>query len=138
MLSTFDLYQLEQQRNQLFNTYNNNTINIAGRQQDVALNRGIALDDNQRDFLRAFRDFGAGFSARGLETSGVRNRFTDRALADQQRTRDRLGQGFDRQANQLDLAQFEETRNFNQSVATSDAYRSATRASLASQIRGLS
>ncbi len=137
MLSVAELFQLELQRNGLLNNFETDTIGIANQRQNLAVNRGIQLGDNQRTFERMFRDFGSNFSRQGLETSGIRNRTTDMVLGDQQRSRDRLRQGFTTAGNQLDLGQQQVTNAFERDRSSIDAYSTARRQELASQIRGI-
>ena len=137
MLSVADLFQLELQRNGLINNYEVGSINNAAARQNLAVNQGIQLGDNTRSFERMFRDFGSNFSRRGLETSGIKNRVVDRTLADEQRGRDRLRQGFTSQGNFLEQQQQQLFNGFQRDTAQVDAFATAARQELASQIRGI-
>jgi len=117
-LSILDIYNIEAQRNGLIADFEELLVQLASQQQNLAVNQGVALEDNQRDFSRFMRDFGARFARGGLETSGIRDRLTDEALSDQQRTRDRLRDSFIRQNNQIDLSRQVEVGQFERGLAT--------------------
>lgn len=136
-MTAIEEYQIQQQLTNLLNQFNQQAITNSFQEQNLTVNRGQALGDLSRQFDQQRPFLGVPFARRGLETSGIRNVGIDRSLADQQRTLSRTAQGFDRQLNQISVGNLQNQSAYTRGVSDVDAYRQASRAELASQIRGL-
>lgn len=112
------------------------TVNSFNR-QGLNINKNAQLGQFQRDFDVAQPRVGIGFARKGLETSGIKNvgikRFNDSAI-------DQLGfinQSFNNQLDQTNQFDLNNQASFESGTGNVQAYRTAKRAEVASQISGL-